>query len=1729
MRKKMNIAMLTMLLVFQTLLSPLSAFAADDLSTPPVANDNGAEAGMAENLSTPVDDGTDLTEDNTGEEDLSTTPSENENTEQAPEGEAPEEEKAADEPVKTLPMNEAPLAAQEIPASLSSFVMKIGGTTVGAGEFGTELDPNTTANFTVKFSVPMQDSQGEAWGDGSWFEFQLPQSLIDFDGAFTGSRTVNGITYNYVTTDNKVRVELSGMEPGSGSSQPEELSITFNSGFNLLSDNIEQELEIPAATGGSEIIKAQFSFLPSTSNKKVSKSKLGTPTPTASGNHEMEWQVWVNEAGKSLSNPTLTDDPTSHEIMANSVNVYQYVVGLNGVRTSTETNVLTNGSWSDIESKLTGKYAYKITYKTSVTLDADKRDGAVNFHNKVLFTNNGQLETSNTATHTITYGKALDKKLVSNTNYETKWRIDYNHNLLSIDQADAYIEDTIQGPHEIDASSIKVYKMNDAAGNVATTVSEANRVTSGFTITPTPATGDVKSFTLTFDNGISDAYTIVYDANYTKQDFYENEAGLFNNSVTSGSGKEKNIDYALTENLLKKSYTVDFDKKVITWTVDIISDNPTKPINNLKLTDTFTAGAADGVHELIDNTVKLNGIATTYILIDGDKKKGFTISGINVPAGSTSTITYQTSFAIGDEGTVQKQGYGNTAATEWTSGGKTYKKSSSTSYIPQSTTVNNGSKSGTFNYSTQRFTWDVKVNINKKDINGAVLIDTVGEGHKYLPGTIEVLPLTDLGGSDTGGTIGTTPINSSNYTISAESDKGFTLKFSDSLAGDINYQAYVVRYNTMDDDHILGIGSDTATDRGNVYTNDATFKTKGTQEFTLESKPVTIDEDVANNLVTKNTPQQNANTETITWTLDVNRSHSNLGQNVILTDLPGNNLMLLESSILLTPYTVSKTGIQKGTTWQTPSQLGVTVTFDTQGGFSLEFPDLNQKGYQVQYKTIGFGQFGDALENTATLHYTGQTKANQKTESDYKDKFSFSSSESDFTSTRGSAKFKKIGIDSATGQFKENLAGVEFQLIKKTAKPNEYIIQTATTDVNGEFTFENVPYNDYLIREVAAPTGYSKMSDFKFKLDENTTLDKQPDFITQLVNTTPIIGGSCTQFEIAIKDVDGHSITTGTVTLKDHNGIETAPYTVTNGKVTLPNHFTAGEYTVTHSVEGELGKVTVKYDGGCKAEVQPVPKCENYTIVVKDDQGNIRTNILELTLKQGTTVVTKVSPDASGKFIVESNQNDPTNGVKPGEYTLYEGNQFLGTVTLTYKKSCDYEFTIIQAPKCETFELTVKDVDGELVADKTEVTIKDIDGKTVATEETKDGKVELKDLEPGVYVVFDKDGNKIGDFASNIHCQATVQPKPACERFTVALKDENNVLVKAGKDVVIKDKQGNIISTVIEADGSITFISEDVPAGKYEVYDNKVYLGEIEVSYKQTCKAELPIAPACPNFTLTINNMYGQPREGVKVTFTDENGKAVEENGLIEFVTDSKGQIKINHSLIKPGKYIVRENGNTIIGTVTVGNTCEAKIQPTPPTTDPGQPVEPNNPNPDPTKPVDPNNPNPDPTKPVDPNKPNPDPTKPVDPNNPNPDPTKPVDPNKPNTDSNKPVDPSKPTTDPNKPTTPDNGGTSVQNVIDQGKQLPPYHPSNATKDTLDAYKDFLNRYSKLSKDQQAEVAQAIDINQIKADTARLEALLRAQGKLPQTDGANQTALVFVGLLLVAGAVWFMRRRETEV
>ncbi|MEG0450327.1 MAG: LPXTG cell wall anchor domain-containing protein, partial [Lysinibacillus sp.] len=253
------------------------------------------------------------------------------------------------------------------------------------------------------------------------------------------------------------------------------------------------------------------------------------------------------------------------------------------------------------------------------------------------------------------------------------------------------------------------------------------------------------------------------------------------------------------------------------------------------------------------------------------------------------------------------------------------------------------------------------------------------------------------------------------------------------------------------------------------------------------------------------------------------------------------------------------------------------------------------------------------------------------------------------------------------------------------------------------------------------------------------------------------------------------------------------------------------------------------------------------------------------------------------------------------------------------------------------------------------------------------------------------------------------------------------------------------------------------------------------------------------------------------------------------FTTDILGSITLPN-VITAGTYTVYE-GTKPLKTFTVKDECQVIVKPssggggwTPPPVDPDPkpPVEPEKPDPekpDPGKP-DPEKPDPgkpDPEKP-DPGKPDPekpDPEKP-DPGKPNPEP--PVDPGKPNPekpDPGKPVDPGKP--NPEKP-----GKPTVDDVIEDGKKLPPYNSSRPDKDTLDKYKDFQNKYNKLSEDEKLLVRQKVNVDKIFAAIEEMEALL-AKGKLPQTDGANQSGLTLAGLLLVAGSLFFLRRRNAEV
>ena len=1888
--KKFNIAIIILLLVFQTVLSPISVFA--DEGQPPVTppSESSGDAGTG---SGGEGDDPNVTSGDTAEVT------------------APEDE------VQSLIMPlAAPLPPVDLTASarLEVFELKINGTNVVPPAFTTELAQNQQANGKFIFKV---DLPGDV-KTGDFFTYSLPASLIDFNGAFHGQKNSTAVSpaFKWETTGSQVTVTITEdpSEDIAGSNDVG-FEMNFTSGFNLFGNNIEQDLEIPLAGGGTDIVK--LTFLPTTSGEKiVSKESKGVTIDD--GDRIIDWEVWVNKAGKNLNNATIKDTPKAgHVIVPNSVTVETYEVGLTGVA-ATATGTQSNQNFEDLV--LDGRNAYKIKYQTKVNLPIAEQEGTKEFSNSITLTDPtyGDSDTKKAST---TYGKALEKSLdgtKTSNNYISSWEVRYNYNQAAIDQADAWIEDTLPTGHVIDTNTIKVYAMTVNDTGTATGAGTEIDATE-YQVNPIINSGRTDGFTLVFNNSITKAYRITYDAKLPN-DFYSNNATTMTNSVISGSvAQAKPATHTLTEGILTKSRTVDTNKKEITWTITVKADNDTadgKDITGLTIADTFTEGSHNAPHTLVDanNDSVINASDITVSNMTGQNisidANGFTLTGGTVAKGQTATITYKTAYEILPDGSVHEQGYGNKAIASWTTD-KPYSVEKLAHYKPESNSVNNGRKQGKYDYVDQVFNWDIKVNINKQNINNAVLHDVIGEGHVIVPGTFKVKEFTlDTTDNDENGTEGA-DLPAGLYSLDIPSDnKSFTLTLANDL-GAANNKVYIVKYQTKDSDNIIGIESSNKADKNKSYTNTATFTTNVggiPKVYNLPAVPVPVN--YANKLIEKGNPSSNSNqtttapgsnstTERLTWTLNVNRSLSTLGE-VKVEDVPSGNQMLLKETIQVRKNAVNKdTGISSSGSWSTPASLGFTVTFTANGGFEIDFGVLNKESYQIQYQTLVLGKQNDPFSNDAKINFGFATANNQEKEAKYNGNFSFSASDADFSLTKGNLKFNKVGLNVLTG-IKQPLAGVEFDLVKMV-KGSPYIVATATSDTNGNVIFEDVNYANYIVREKNAPIGYALMNDYTIKLDAttDTKLAANATKVIELVNNEQVdTSNACPVFTLTMKDIDGNVVANKAIKLVDSNGA--TKYTGTTnvlGQVsdikrpgTGGKEVQAGQYKVLDGITNvELGTVLVKYGNGqCQGEVQPTNSCPIFTITMNDEQNNPRPNVTVSLKNASNTVITTTTTDGNGQFTVPST-------TPSGTYKLYEGTVFLGNVTISYQNG-NCGAVITQAPTCETFTLTVNDVDGKPRPGVT-VEIKDKNNPNAVVPQPNgvtdvDGKVTITNLPSGEYEVYEN-GEKINGFTVDTDCEGTVQPLPACPVFTLTVKDEDGILAE-GTEVTITNKAtNNSFTATVGKNGEVTFPSATTPSGKYEVSitaSGKV-LDEFDVTYSGNCKDTAEKPRACDIFTITVKDTDGSLKGNTKVIIEDSNGNVVttgqtDANGEIKLPqnqepgmytvyeeTDSGakgdkiGEVKVTYTdgckgevqknscpvytltvndnnlkpvganvliviknqagevvtsgktdaagkivfedktklqqgqnyvvyneagiklgditvsymdnicgatvqipynacpiftltvqdlygngrsnvaftikdfyhntiasgktneqgvgtipyTVQPGIYNVYE-GNVLLGTITVTNVCSGLVKPS--YTGGGGWIPPN--------------PDPGPGKPVDPT---PNPGKPGEPTDPTTNPGKPGEPTDPTTNPGKPGEPTDPTTNPSKPGEPTNSNNSatpgkteaskpsVQDVIDQGKSLPPYNPTKATKDTLDAYKDFLNKYSLLTKEEQSDVAESLDIDKIKTDAKRLENQLKAQGKLPQTDGADQTALTLIGVALILGALFFLRRRNAEI
>ena len=1487
--------MLSVLLIFQTLLAPISTLAAElptvneadqPTSAPatlPEANDGATiedttgDSSTSETTTPPVKDET--SEPSQEQPEVKPTETPEAEATQGEENATPEEAEDKADEVQAL---NAPAQAKEI-TGVAFTHYKVSNTDVKEWA-KTPVDAGKEYEFELGFSIPLT----EQWADGSWFEFDLPATIVDYDGKFTGTVTHNGITLNYSTSGNKVRVTLSGMTVDHISTQPMPVGLEFTSKFATVGNSLQQDLTVPTP-GGQEVIT--LTFKPGGNGEKLTKKAIGSPV-LVDGNHQMEWEVWVNQNGDELNNATIVDTLSSNHELIGDITLEAFEVGLSGLGASKKSGTMS--SWNDVNAQLTGNDAYKLTYKTEVTIAPEEREGAKSFNNNVTFTNNG-LSTTKSATQSVTYEPFLTKQATKQEKYNSSWEIKYNFSNIPITASNNVLTDTMTGPHNIDTTSITVTKADGSAA-------------SGYAISDEGP----KGFKVTFTEGSSDAYIIKYNAKYDNQAFFESKDGVaIDNRVNAGSKTNIGFGYSINENYLHKSYTVDFDKQQINWRIDIENDHPTEPMT-VTLTDVLT-----GEHKFVTDSL-VNESSNEFT-------KTYTIA-----PGTTETITYKTKFEVDNTGAVIGAPFANKADITWTDGTVTYEKEVTSTYTPDKVSQNNLYKVGKFDYNNQLFTWTILANVNKAPMDGATLTDVIGEGHE-LKGDINIYkaklnasgaPTNDKDIVKDGVAIKTIP-------YAEASKQGFTINFDASYGQD----AYIVEYQTKDTNDILGIeGAEGVV--GDTYGNDVTFTIAGNTKTTDAKVKV----DIANKILEKSSPQKGSGNE-INWTLDVNKSHSKLGP-ATLKDTPSGYQMLDRGSLKIAKYDATS----KMATATTFADAGATVTFNDDGSFEVKFANLTA-GYKITYSTIGFPESATKtnveVSNTATLDYQGGA-ANQQGSDHKAQNFSFSASSGWMSLTKGDLQIKKVGVDSLTGDTKV-LPGITFDLIKVVGGKEYLLRQGLTTDAQGMLTIKDLSYADYVLKETSGtPAEYVK-ENYKVTLDADTDAKLDAAKVVTVVNKTKVDVNACSTFELQATDADGKPVTEITLTNKVTGVVITK--TATGGKITLDRATdTPGNYEVTAKTQSgktiTFKDVKVTYDQcGTVVQIQQDKVCTTFKVTIKGDVVDAKGTTIDLEGKE-VTVIEKATGTETKVTVTNKTFTMPKDAAI-GEYAVKYGTQFLGNVTVSYV-DCEAELTIAQT--CPIFTVTLNNINGKAINGKEVVVKKDttVVGNSTYTTDA-NGQITLNSLEPGEYTIYETDGTTVvGTFVTD-DCQAVIQPKVAdkCPKFEIKVDDPNNVLKTPISKLVLKEQGtgNNTYEVSKDKDGKFIFdtTTTTVPAGTYNVYDGNLFLGTVEVDYEVGCEATLTLtqAPTCPEFTLTVKDVNGNPRDNVTVTLTDEAGALVEVNGDTNFTTDVNGQIKIDNSVIKAGKYVVKE-GSNVLGEVTVGNTCEAVVKPqstTPPIT----------------------------------------------------------------------------------------------------------------------------------------------------------------------------------------------------
>ncbi|HDR6313627.1 TPA: LPXTG cell wall anchor domain-containing protein [Bacillus thuringiensis] len=1343
--------------------------------------------------------------------------------------------------------------------------------------------PSTDSPANIEFTWELLKSMNVKSGD--YYIFDLPKHFKIYN-------TINSPLYDSennqignftVTKDGKVTMTFNDyVKEHPDVAGNLQLKTEFNKAE--IKGTTTQEIPFPIK---DKDVSITVDFKP---NVQTATNKKGLPDRPINTN-EINWKVEMNKTKDTLKKAVFKDNiPQGTSLNKDSIKVYYLEVDVNGNVTRgteaepTDYNIISSdGSKLEIAFKDSINRAYQIEYATKITDENIK-----SFRNNVTITSDNQKQQNASSTVTVSRGTHLNKTSKYDPKTQTiEWTITYNGDQREIKKADAILKDIFDDTHELDANSIVV---KNASYN------EKGTLVTGDAVNNYTVSNKKNGFDLQFNDDINSAYVITYKTKPTNKVI---EDGKVKNKVTADNDSSKENEASFKQqNIIKSNNKAEtnYKDKTTTWT--IIVNNNNYPLNNAIITDTFDHGGLqlkDKKLEIKDGNYTLQA-GTDYVLDATDK--GFKITLIGTYQSNmtkTLVVKYTTDFDYTklESG---KTSFKNTGNLSWIdTDSKPQSNKVEANFDPDTFTKANGYKYGSYNAQTKEITWIIGFNYNNVEIKDPYVIDVIQDKQKLVPGSIEVRDMILNGNPDNAQPGNAVPTEKYELEEPTEKNKN-TLKVH--FKQSINSPYYIIFKTSLDGELIQG-----------TYKNEADLK-DGSKIVNTLTGDTQVNK--GGSFVTKKAVQDD---NYINWSIAINESQSTIADAVV-TDDPTENQVIVEDSFHLYPTTVDPYGnltkdtvneLKEGTDYK------LKITTDNNTGkqhFEIAFLKKIDRAYILEYRSLINADDKEKVSNKAKITGNKLTVKNTETTETIEVRMSSGSGGGSATKGRGNLEIIKVDNDNKNVL----LAGTEFTLYDRTGKT---VIRKITTDKDGIAKFNNLKRDKYLLKETKAPEGYVISWDLK--------QGKIVELGTQETTT----------YKLANKKFVGKVVLTKSDDLNKNATLQGAVFTLLDkDKKVIPEHEelttnNKGQITVDNLKPGTYYLKETKAPEHYKLDDRLIE------VKIEEDQTTVINRTATNSLIPGSAILTKVDKDgktlAGAEFSVRDRHNNIIRGyeklttndqgqieakdLRPGEYQFVEE-----------KAPKDYdidkkpiEFTIVKSQqKAVTVTATnhlikggvtltkTDDIDGTALAGAVFKIVDANDEKKVIRENVKtgaDGKVTVKDLDPGTYKFVETEAPK--DYVLDANpIEFTIdksQQSFATVTATNSLKTGEVELLKVDefgdkkplKGAVFKivDLNNNDVRTDLTTDADGKTKADKLRPGNYKFIETKApehyVLDEtpipftIDRSQNETLlvKAENALKPGDVELT-KVDDIDGTTLEGAVFKIVDANDekKVIREN-----------------------------------------------------------------------------------------------------------------------------------------------------------------------------------------------------------------------------------------------------------